>query len=453
MANHPHIKQEAKEFKWGILWWGLALLVHVGAVALVVFWAPLREWYVKKTNPEDQLAQLEGDRLREIVRQLKMIQTRRIREKVAEQGELLTEIEGYLDSRYTNYVASIRFEPEPRSALGSTGPALQKKLDRLDVFALYSLAQAIEKKAVATYRQMRIIELARAQNLSFEQAGEVTNVTIPEHPQINRDIMSADIDNATDGRLKQLQGEFYMVHAEIGAMIANINRMLDVARGVSGEDIGGIMVVTSGGSFEGHGRTDWGADIGPSLHPHELFPGARPSDFAADFRPSFGRKFMDDGRAAEWMVLDSWYIIGPFPNPNRAYMDKKFPPESVVDLDAEYVGKENIRLTWQWTQLEDGQIKVSPLLATNYAVWYAYTEVYSDRDQEKYFAFGSDDYSKVWINGESVWTSGKTPHHWIPDRGFAKIKLKRGHNPILVKLENAGGTTAFSVIVYTGDPG
>ena len=49
--------------------------------------------------------------------------------------------------------------------------------------------------------------------------------------------------------------------------------------------------------------------------------------------------------------------------------------------------------------------------------------------------------------GKLIWASGKTPHHWIPDRGFRKVRLRKGPNRLLFKIENAGGTMGFSIVL------
>jgi hypothetical protein len=443
------VKNEIEGVGWGFLWWWLAVLLHLAVIALVVFWEPLRAWYLRQPDPEHNLAALEGDRMRQIVRELIQVHTRRIRERLQEQHKLLAELQHMRDHRHAGYAREAGPDAEPLSALGPPGPPLARPLETLDIHQLYELAARIEAHAYQTYRQLRIIELARIQGLSFAEAGDVTRVAIPSHPPINHAVFEQQITNATDGRLQALKNELYMVHAEVNAMIAAMVRMLDVARGLMGEDIGGVTVVGAGGVFEGSGTGRWGSDVGPALAPEELFPGNRDGDFGEDWQPVAGRKLMDDGRRGDWMFIDTWYIIGPFPNPNREYMDKVFPPESVVDLDATYVGKDGRNLAWQW--MKSPRVMIAPHIATGYAVWYAYTEVYSDRNQTRWAAFGSDDYSKLWLNGELVWTSGKTPHKWIPDRGFRKLNLRAGHNQLLLKLENAGGTTGFSVVLYTGD--
>jgi len=456
-VSEERVAPEVRGAGWGLFWWGLAAFVHTAAVGAIIYLTPLREWVFGRSEPEAGFAALEGSRMRRIVEALLEVHTKRVQEKIATQKQLLAEIAQARDQRYDRYAAQARRavrEGEPAAtpaalaSLGPAGPDTDLAVAGKDLVDLYEVARTIERTTFGTYRQMRAIELARIQNLPLAEAFDVTNVAVPTHPEVDRGVFAADVANATDGRLQALKDELSKIHAEIGSMIAAAMRMLDTAHGLMGADVGGISVIGSGGVFEGSGSGRWGSDVGPSLAPHEFYPGNRDGDFGPDFRPVPGRKLMDDGRTAEWMYIDTWYIIGPFPNPNREYMDKKFPPESVVDLDATYIGKDGRRLRWQFMQ--SSSLMIAPHLATNYAVWYAYTEIYADKPQDRWAAFGSDDYSKVWLNGELVWTSGKTPHKWIPDRGFRKLRFRQGHNPLLLKLENAGGTTGFSVVFYLG---
>src|SRR5690606_2678665 len=48
----------------------------------------------------------------------------------------------------------------------------------------------------------------------------------------------------------------------------------------------------------------------------------------------YSRKLAATGEKAEWVVLNAWYFIGPFPNPGRANIHTRFPPEISIDLDA-----------------------------------------------------------------------------------------------------------------------
>jgi hypothetical protein len=40
---------------------------------------------------------------------------------------------------------------------------------------------------------------------------------------------------------------------------------------------------------------------------------------------------------------------------------------------------------------------------------------------------------------------------WIPDRGWRKVKFRKGFNRMLLKIENAGGTMGFSVAIFLGE--
>jgi hypothetical protein len=65
----------------------------------------------------------------------------------------------------------------------------------------------------------------------------------------------------------------------------------------------------------------------------------------------YSRKLAASGEKAAWVVLNAWYFIGPFPNPGRANIHTRFPPEISIDLDALYIGDSNRLLQWQHIQL------------------------------------------------------------------------------------------------------
>lgn len=447
-----HTYSEARGIKWGTFWWVAAAGLHAAAIFCLIYLTPLRDWFFAKPKLEQAFKGLEGTKVQRVAEEMIEINTRRIAEKVEKQKAALGKLAGMCETRHARYASEARKAGRPAEALdvlGPPGPDPNISLYDKSIVELYDAAQAIERTTFGTYRRLRAVELARIQALPIEEAFEATTVALPTHPPIDESVLHQRITNVTDGRLDALKAELFKIRAEVGSMLAAVLRMIDMAEGIMGEDIGRTVISGSGGVFEGAGGGRWGSGIGPTLAPHEFYPGNRDGDFDETFRPIAGRKLMDTGRQAEWMYIDTWYMIGPFPNPNRAYMDKKFPPESAIDLDATYVGKDGMKLQWQWRQ--SARMMIAPHHATNYAVWYAYTEIYADAEQDRYVAFGSDDYSKVWLNGELKWTSGKTPHKWIPDRGFRKLHFKKGYNSMLLKLENAGGTTGFSVVVYLGD--
>ncbi|MFW5863896.1 MAG: hypothetical protein ACOCVT_00460 [bacterium] len=161
----------------------------------------------------------------------------------------------------------------------------------------------------------------------------------------------------------------------------------------------------------------------------------------------FGRKVQAGGEPAEWMFVNSWYTIGPFPNPMRVNLNKKFPPETVVDLDATYVGKDGRRIKWEFIQ--SNEIKVTPANPTEYAIWYAYTEIWCDRPMDLWVAVGSDDKANVWLNGMPIWISSDRLKGWRVNEGFRKVSFKPGVNKILYRVENGWIDVGYSLGIRT----
>ena len=80
-------------------------------------------------------------------------------------------------------------------------------------------------------------------------------------------------------------------------------------------------------------------------------------------------------------------------------------------------------------------------------VYYAYTELKFEKDCDLWVAIGSDDASKIWINDQQVWVSGKGLSPWYVDQGFRKIHFNQGVNRILYRVENGADITAFSLVI------
>ncbi len=147
----------------------------------------------------------------------------------------------------------------------------------------------------------------------------------------------------------------------------------------------------------------------------------------------------------QWMCVDTWYTIGPFPNPNRRNIDTKFPPESVIDLDAVYTGKDNRRIRWKF--VKSPGVMVVPADDDEYCITYAYTELWYDEACDLLIAVGSDDNSRLWINGHLVWMSRRQLKGWQVDEGFRKVHFRKGVNKVLYRIENGWRSMAFSMLI------
>jgi hypothetical protein len=162
---------------------------------------------------------------------------------------------------------------------------------------------------------------------------------------------------------------------------------------------------------------------------------------------TLGRMVTQTGDPTEWLFVDTWYTIGPFPNPSRVNLNRKFPPESVVDLDAVYTGKDNRPVRWEFLQSRD--LRVVPVDGEPYGIWYAYTELYFDKDMDLWIAIGSDDKANIWVNDLPVWISGDELKAWRSNEGYRKVAFKAGRNRILYRVENGWHGIMFSLAVHT----
>ena len=168
-----------------------------------------------------------------------------------------------------------------------------------------------------------------------------------------------------------------------------------------------------------------------------------------------------DGIPAKWAYVQDWYVIGPFPNPDRVNLRRKFPPESVVDLDATYVGKDGRTIKWEFMQARNATPKESwrndlkpevvPFTAEEYGIWYAYAEVFSDIACDRWIAVGSDDRSDIWVNDVPVWGSSNKLKQWRVDEGYRRIHLNKGRNRILARVENGWMSLGWSVSISLED--
>lgn len=163
-----------------------------------------------------------------------------------------------------------------------------------------------------------------------------------------------------------------------------------------------------------------------------------------------GRTVAASGESPRWMFVDSWYLLGPFDNVGRVNLEKKFPPETIVDRDAIYGGKSGSRVRWEFYQSAEAKI-VPPFRnfkgGLEYIIYYACTELRFDEDCDLWVAIGSDDFSKVWVNDQLIWSSGKQQKKWRVDEGFRKVHFQKGVNHVLYRVENGHGQTEFSLVI------
>ncbi len=93
-------------------------------------------------------------------------------------------------------------------------------------------------------------------------------------------------------------------------------------------------------------------------------------------------------------------------------------------------------LTWEKIRSQNGFVDMQTGLPRDYTVGYAWTEFEVPRETDAWLGLGSDDGVKLWLNGELVHDK------WIRrssrvDDDVVPLRLKKGTNRILIKIQNA----------------
>lgn len=161
--------------------------------------------------------------------------------------------------------------------------------------------------------------------------------------------------------------------------------------------------------------------------------------------------------------IRTWFLCGVFPNPPHGEGQEYDHTPPCVGLDTDYLvehgGETNIqpvegilhkrpdgtKAQWfEYTSPNDTidfveAFAVQPVINV---VAYAYTTINSEVAGKAVLALGSDDGVRVWLNGKVV-------HDNLIARGISKdndvvtVTLKKGENPLLVKVEQGAGGWGF----------
>lgn len=168
-----------------------------------------------------------------------------------------------------------------------------------------------------------------------------------------------------------------------------------------------------------------------------------------------GRVIGVGGSFAERIFVNSWYVVGPFNDRN-----KKYPPEYEIDLDAEYLGKNQKFIKWQY--VHDGRYPLVPPQEDKQGIFYGYTEITLDCEQDLWVWIGADDFVSLWLNETALWESDNFnwkfnalayDHNntewkdWNLTEYKRRAHFKKGANKFFFKLTNLQEKTFFSLIL------
>lgn len=360
--------------------------------------------------------------------------------------------------------------------------------------ALYATAVETEQRIAERYQLIRSAQVAAFKQIPLAEAGKHVQIAVPVRSKFPPAAAHADVTDRAG--LEEQKAAIELVRKELDSMLSLSRGMAAQARrtaqnaggegmrisveplqiqvaqqweltklatemeGQAAVDLTGAMDRISQGqlpgekssvpgtSANGFGSAGGGAGgdaSGRSVPGYALESSSLPAPGTA-LESMPGRKVHGKGYGvgAKWMYLDTWWVIGPFPNPQRRNIETQFPPESVIDLDAIYAVE---GATVRWSFVQNPAPAVRPPLERPYAIYYAYTELWSDEARDLWIAVGSDDYSKIWLNNLLVWASGTQHKSWRANEGYRKVKFQQGLNRILMRVENGHAGCAFSLMV------
>ena len=143
--------------------------------------------------------------------------------------------------------------------------------------------------------------------------------------------------------------------------------------------------------------------------------------------------------------LVAWQYAGPYVSEKP--FDERFAPELRTGEKIEWkpapVGLESWR---PYVMCFD---RVASLKGDNRAL-YLRTNLFSPSSQRAKMEMGSDDGIKVWLNGEVVHANNAT-RGLDPTSDQAAVNLKKGWNPLLVKVTQGGGEWSACLALRTED--
>ena len=168
---------------------------------------------------------------------------------------------------------------------------------------------------------------------------------------------------------------------------------------------------------------------------HLTTPGALSGRISQPSEVDYYRLTISEGTS-----LGPWWVIFPFDNIDEKGFDTVYPPETEIDFNKEYIGKEGRKIGWYKTESRGENVFSN--VPEDDVTGYALTYLESDRDQNYLLSLGSDDTIKIWVNDTLVFS--KYVHRPLRRADdVIQLPVSKGRNKILVKVTNGYGPWGF----------
>jgi hypothetical protein len=119
-------RKQKEGVRWGAFWWTLSITVHVSVVAAIIWFTPLREYFLKQTDRRDVIAKVPEGQGKVMVTHMMSAATNRVRSRVEELRSIAEDLLKYRDSTQKRYF--VMFPKDKPDVLGSAGPPIDVPL-------------------------------------------------------------------------------------------------------------------------------------------------------------------------------------------------------------------------------------------------------------------------------------------------------------------------------------
>lgn len=153
-----------------------------------------------------------------------------------------------------------------------------------------------------------------------------------------------------------------------------------------------------------------------------------------------GRLSRSDDRLRQLGTVQDFFVIGPFDNEGKGKCGEPLPPETEIDLSAEYPGKAR---PVRWRPLPEGRpvmgiVDFTRLFSpTAETLGYAYTELENEKDQDVVFSLASSGAAQLFIDGRRV-LDDSAYHRMGFEHSRLGVTLPKGRHQVLLKVCGAG---------------
>ena len=211
---------------------------------------------------------------------------------------------------------------------------------------------------------------------------------------------------------------------------------------------------------DGHSVLRLGPRVRSAVITSNMMPGGVSIENKA--APDADVQIANNAAEPEANFIDEWLVIGPFPNEtvenpaSGASVRKGYDQDFLSELGGEWrailtseakipfnsaTGKAHTATATTLRANERHVLDLHHVYTARNCVAYAFAYLVSEMDQEAYIDAGLNDGGKIFVNGEQVFARF-TPSgmQCRPGIDICRARLKPGLNPVLVKIEDGGGS-------------